>query len=79
MLLVVILTRFTTLHSYYRSKRNSADFFSLENQTEQEQLREEVDQLQEKEGMNSEVGELEEQLARRDQEKNELERSLSTA
>ena len=79
MLLVVILTRVTTLHSYYRSKRNSADFFSLENQTEQEQLREEVDQLQEKEGMNSEVGELEEQLARRDQEKNELERTLSTA
>ena len=49
------------------------------NQTEQEQLTEEVNQLQEKEGMNSEVGELEEQLARRDQEKNELERNLSTA
>ena len=79
MLLVVVLTRVTTLHSYCRSKRNSADFFSLENQTEQEQLREEVDQLQEKEGMNGEVGELEEQLARRDQETNELERSLSTA
>ena len=79
MLLVVVLTRVTTLHSYCRSKRNSANFFSLENQTEQEQLREEVDQLQEKEGMNGEVGELEEQLARRDQETNELERSLSTA
>ena len=79
MLLVVVLTRVTTLHSYCRSKRNSADFFSLENQTEQEQLREEVDQLQEKEGMNGEVGELEEQLARRDQDTNELERSLSTA
>ena len=79
MLLVVVLTRVTTLHSYCRSKRNSADFFSLENQTEQEQLREEVDQLQEKEGMNGEVGELEERLARRDQETNELERSLSTA
>ncbi|XP_066020701.1 probable serine/threonine-protein kinase DDB_G0281745 [Pocillopora verrucosa] len=52
---------------------------SNENQTEQEQLREEVNQLQEKEGMNGEVGELEEQLARRDQEKNELERNLSTA
>ena len=67
------------MHSYYRSKRNSVDFFSLENQTEQEQLREEVNQLQEKEGMNSEVGELEEQLTRRDQKKNELERNLSTA